>query len=164
MIRHATLEDARQITALMEKVENTSSYMLHEVGERNLTVEGWLSRLKQIETEKNSAVLLAEKSNQLIGYLIAIGGRARRKAHSAYLVIGIHPDFRGQGIGTALFKELDNWARKQYIHRLELTVVVENVAGIALYQKAGFEIEGLKKDALKIGDAFVDEYYMAKLI
>jgi GNAT superfamily N-acetyltransferase len=29
-----------------------------------------------------------------------------------YLVIGIKKEFRGQGIGTKLFEELEDWAKK----------------------------------------------------
>lgn len=87
-----------------------------------------------------------------------------RNKHSAYLVIGISNAYRGKGIGTALFKELEHWAVKQGLHRLELTVVAENIAGVSLYQKMGFKIEGVKKDSLFINGTYVDEYYMGKLL
>jgi RimJ/RimL family protein N-acetyltransferase len=51
-----------------------------------------------------------------------------------------------------------------YIHRLELTVVTENQAGLQLYKKMGFEIEGTKRQSLYIDGKFVDEYYMSKLV
>ncbi|MDQ6601040.1 GNAT family N-acetyltransferase [Bacillus salipaludis] len=38
--------------------------------------------------------------------MIAIGGSVKRTKHSAYLVIGILEEYRGQGIGTALFQVL----------------------------------------------------------
>ena len=63
-----------------------------------------------------------------------------------------------------LFKELEQWASNHNIHRLELTVVARNEAGLALYKKIGFEIEGTKKHSLFIEDEFVDEFYMAKLL
>ncbi|MFD0770009.1 hypothetical protein ACFQZ1_14560 [Bacillus sp. CGMCC 1.60114] len=45
-----------------------------------------------------------------------------------------------------------------------MTVMVHNEAGIALYKKSGFEIEGIKRHSLMIRGEFVNEYYMAKLI
>ena len=42
--------------------------------------------------------------------------------------------------------------------------MVDNHAGIALYKKMGFEIEGVKKDSLLINDQYVDEYYMSKIL
>ena len=71
---------------------------------------------------------------------------------------------RGKGIGAKLFEALEEWANQQSIHRLELTVMTYNTAGIALYKKMGFEIEGTKRDSLLIDGKYVDEYYMSKLL
>ncbi|MGK0555387.1 N-acetyltransferase family protein, partial [Macrococcus capreoli] len=100
----------------------------------------------------------------LCGYLIAIGNSSLRNKHSAYLVIGVHQDVRGQGVGTILFEAVEQWAKTVGITRLELTVVTENEAGVNLYQKSGFEIEGTKRRSLKINNKFYDEYYMSKLV
>ena len=70
---------------------------------------------------------------------------------------------RGIGVGTKLFNELDSWATANNIHRLELTVASKNKAGLSLYKKAGFEIEGTKRQSLIIDGKYMDEYYMAKL-
>jgi RimJ/RimL family protein N-acetyltransferase len=94
---------------------------------------------------------------------VAIGGNARRNKHSAYIVVGILKDYRGQGVGTKLFKELEQWAFNHNIHRLELTVVTRNETGLSLYKKMGFQIEGTKRHSLFIDGEFVDEYYMSKL-
>ena len=93
-----------------------------------------------------------------------MGGNAKRNKHSVYLVIGILAQYRGLGIGTKLFEQLEKWAKEQNIHRLELTVVTRNEAGLRLYKKMGFEIEGTKRHSLYIDGKFVDEYYMSKLL
>jgi RimJ/RimL family protein N-acetyltransferase len=59
---------------------------------------------------------------------------------------------------------LEEWAKQQHIHRLELTVMTHNIAGIALYKKQGFAIEGTKRQSLLINGQFIDEFYMAKLL
>lgn len=92
------------------------------------------------------------------------GGEFRRNKHSVYVVIGILAAFTGRGIGTLLFQAMEGWARAKHIHRLELTVMVHNHAALALYQKMGFKIEGTKRDSLLVDGAYVDEYYMAKLL
>ena len=63
-----------------------------------------------------------------------------------------------------MFEALDEWAMKKDIHRLELTVAANNKAGLRLYEKAGFQMEGTKRDSLYIDGQYVDEYYMSKLI
>jgi RimJ/RimL family protein N-acetyltransferase len=78
--------------------------------------------------------------------------------------VGILQEFWGKGIGTKLFEQLEEWARHQQIHRIELTVMVHNESAVALYKKMGFEIEGLKKHSLLVREEYVDEFYMAKLL
>jgi len=59
---------------------------------------------------------------------------------------------------------LEEWAQQHHIHRLELTVMAHNNAGVALYKKQGFEIEGTKRHSLLINGQYVDEFYMSKLL
>lgn len=164
MIRHIKPSDAEALANLITQVENEAEYMLFEPGERQTTPEAQRKRIEAIEKEDNSTIIVAENDSQLVGFLMAIGGTARRNKHSAYLVVGIARGHRGQGIGTKLFEELEAWAGEHSIHRLELTTVIKNEAGVALYKKAGFGIEGTKKHSLLINGEFVDEYYMGKLL
>ncbi|MBZ9603310.1 GNAT family N-acetyltransferase [Phyllobacterium chamaecytisi] len=87
-----------------------------------------------------------------------------RRAHAAELGIGVHDDHVGKGIGTALIGELidaaDNWLA---FKRLELTVYTDNAPAIRLYEKFGFEREGVRRSyAFKAG-TFVDALGMARL-
>jgi RimJ/RimL family protein N-acetyltransferase len=164
IVRQVKVEDAENLVDLIKKVESESQYMLFESGERSIDPEHQKKRIEAMEKEDNSTIFVVEENNQLIGYLIAIGGNAKRNRHSAYLVIGILLENRGHGVGTKLFNQLEEWALKHSIHRLELTVVAKNEAGLRLYKKLGFDIEGTKRHSLYIDGEFVDEYYMAKLI
>ncbi|CRK82082.1 GNAT family N-acetyltransferase [Neobacillus massiliamazoniensis] len=163
-IRKSRIADAENLVRLIKQVEEESEFMLMEAGERQITPEQQRQRIETFEKSENSAIFVAEDGNQLAGYLFAIGGTARRVKHSVYIVIGILKNFRGQGIGTNLFEKLYSWAIEHKIHRLELTVVTRNEAGLALYKKMGFEIEGTKRHSLRIDGEFVDEFSMAKLL
>ena len=79
------------------------------------------------------------------------------------MVVGIREKYRGIGIGSKLFAELDKWARETKLTRLELSVVCSNIVARPLYEKNGFVIEGTRKNAMIIDGKYVDEYYMAKL-
>jgi RimJ/RimL family protein N-acetyltransferase len=164
VVREIKTSDAEKFIHLTHQVEGSSDYMLWEAGERNIQPEQQRKMIESIVANENSTILVTEKDSQLIGFLMAIGGNARRNKHSAYLVIGIIKDYRGHGVGTALFKGLEKWAFNHNIHRLELSVVTRNEAGLSLYKKMGFETEGTKRHSLFIDGGFVDEYYMSKLL
>ena len=62
------------------------------------------------------------------------------------------------------FSKNGRWAKKGGINRLELIVVSSNEPAIKLFQKCDFEMEGLKKNSLKVGGQFFYEYIMAKIL
>ncbi|MED1205718.1 GNAT family N-acetyltransferase [Heyndrickxia acidicola] len=164
-IRELTPEDAAGFAEVMKKVESTSDFMMMEPGERTVTPEKQRALLEAMAIQHNSAIFGAENEDgEIIGYLIAKGGNVRKKKHEAYIIIGILEEYRGCGAGTKLFHHLEQWAMEHHISRLELTVVTENQAGVALYKKMGFELEGEKRHSLFSGGRFFNEYYYAKLL
>ncbi|RSD25460.1 GNAT family N-acetyltransferase [Mesobacillus subterraneus] len=164
LIRVAIERDAEKVAKLIQDVENSSRYMLFGPGERPYNPNTIKKMIQALSEEDNSNLFLAEAGEKLAGYLIARGGSAPRNKHTAYLVIGILENWRGNGIGTKLFERLLSWASDTGIHRLELTVVTENLTGLGLYKKMGFEIEGSKKDSLLIDGKYVNEFYMSRIL
>jgi RimJ/RimL family protein N-acetyltransferase len=165
LIREIQPVDAENFICLIKQVESEAKFMLMEAGERKTTPEQQHEKLEHIKQQSNSTIFVAEQEKgKLVGYLIAIGGSVKRTKHSTYLVIGILQEYRGRGIGTKLFQRLEEWAINANISRLELTVVTQNEAGITLYKKSGFEIEGIKRKSLMINDEFYNEYFMSKLL
>jgi RimJ/RimL family protein N-acetyltransferase len=164
IIRTIRESDAEQFLSLCNKLATETQYMMLEPGERTTTPEEQRAQIEQLLQHMNQTVFVAENDEQLVGYLAAIGGEFKRNRQCAHIIIGILQAFTGQGIGTKLFQSLEEWAHQQHMHRLELTVMAHNKAGVALYKKQGFEIEGTKRHSLLVNGHFVDEYYMAKLL
>lgn len=138
--------------------------MLFEEGERTTSVNEQVGKIKSITHDPYSTIFVVEKEGMLIGFLSAIGNTPKRKRHCIHIAVGILQQWVGQGIGKQLFQNVERWAKENNMHRLELTVMTHNEAGVALYKRAGFEIEGVKRDSMCVNDTFIDEYYMAKLI
>ena len=164
IIRTIREDDAEQFLNLCKQLDEETQFMMFEPGERKTTFEEQKTQIDALLKQKNQTILVAEQNNQLVGYVAASGGKFIRNSHSAHLVIGILQAFTGQGIGTQLLQTLEEWAKQQHIHRLELTVMTHNAAGVALYKKQGFAIEGTKRHSLLINGHYVDEYYIAKLL
>ncbi len=163
-IRNIREEDAEAYLELCHTLDRETEFMMLEPGERLITPEEQRQKIAALLEAGHSMVFVAEADEHLVGYLGAYGSSYQRNGHSVYLVLGILQAFSGQGIGTRLFAELHRWAEARNLHRLELTVMAHNEAAIALYKKTGFEVEGIKKDSIRLRDRFVDELYMAKLL
>lgn len=150
--------------SLCHQLDAETQFMLLEPGERKTTVEEQRTQIDILLGQENQTIFVAEQDNELVGYLAASGGTFKRCKHSASIVTGILQAFTGHGIGTQFFQRVEEWAKRQHIHRLELTVMTHNTAGIALYKKQGFAIEGTRRHALLISGSYIDEYYMSKLL
>ena len=97
------------------------------------------------------------------GFLSDQKGEYKRIKHTDYIVVGIREKYRGKGIGSKLFSELDTWAIENKITRLELSVICSNTIAKHLYEKNGFKVEGIKKNTMIIDSKYVDEFFMAKI-
>jgi GNAT superfamily N-acetyltransferase len=53
--------------------------------------------------------------------------------------IYVHPDRWGEGVGTALFEQVEAWAREQDVDRVAAAVFVENSVGVGFFEAMGFE-------------------------
>ncbi len=71
---------------------------------------------------------------------------------------------RGKGIGTWAVEITRDFAfAKLKLHRLELDVFSFNQRAQKVYQKAGFQIEGILRDAIRDGEQYADDILMAIL-
>src|SRR6476646_6687875 len=109
-------------------------------------------------------MLVAEIGGRVIGNLgLHAAAKWPRRRHVGTVGLSVHDEFQRRGAGTALLRAAldiaDNWIGYT---RLELTVYTDNVAAVALYRNAGFEIEGTaRRYALRNGE-FVDAHMMAR--
>ncbi|MCU4159988.1 GNAT family N-acetyltransferase [Acidiphilium sp. AL] len=110
-----------------------------------------------------AAALVAERGGQIVGTTSLMRGEGRT-AHSASMLIFVHDDHVGSGVGSALMAALldlaDNWLG---LRRISLTVNADNARGIALYRKFGFEVEGGLRDEVLRDGVFIDSLAMARL-
>ena len=87
-----------------------------------------------------------------------------RNDHIAYLGgLAIQPQFSGRGEGSNMMKEIIALAAQKGLLRIELSVSVENKNAIQLYEKVGFQKEGVlrKYTHLKSEKKFIDEILMS---
>ncbi|MGN7476342.1 GNAT family N-acetyltransferase [Solibacillus silvestris] len=163
LIRQASGIDAEKIISVMKNAEE-SGYMLYAPGERQIESTALSKLINTLNNAPKSGFFVAQQNDEILAYLIVKAENLSRTSHRAVIVVGVHSNSRGKGVGTQLFEYIIKWAKQAEIHRLELTVIESNEQAVKLYKKMGFEIEGIKKDSLLIDGQYVNELYMSKLL
>src|SRR5215211_1286167 len=124
----------------------------------------WARKLLE-ERDRGSHILSAVAEGEVVGNLdlVTYPGLWRRR-HVGEIHMAVRDDWQGRGVGTALMEAAldlaDNWLN---LLRLELTVYADNTAGIELYEKLGFEIEGTHRCFAFRNGEYVDAYSMARI-
>lgn len=124
----------------------------------------WLTRQRILEPPKGLHRFVGVDGERVVGSISLWPNPRARQAHSASLGMGVHPDYWGRGVGSALMAAAvnlaDNWLNLQ---RIELEVNTDNPAGIRLYEKFGFVAEGTYRFHAYGGGRWADSYFMARL-
>lgn len=162
-IREVEEQDAESFLKLLCEIDDSNN-MLYNPGERKTTVEKQRNIIRILKKEPRSAFFVAEKEENLSGYIGIMAADLQRTKHIGRIVIGVSQESRGLGIGSKLFLELFEWIKGKHFSRLELTVLVSNDVAIKLYEKMGFVKEGKRIDSLLIDGQFVDEWCMYKRV
>ncbi|MGL5693624.1 MAG: GNAT family N-acetyltransferase [Peptostreptococcaceae bacterium] len=161
-IRKIQIEDANSYLDMLLNLDTETKFMMFEPNERSTDINITKNIIEKT-VHGDNLILVATDRENMIGFISVQKGGPKRIKHTGYIVIGIREQYRGKGIGSKLFSELDMWAIENKITRLELSVICSNTIAKHLYEKNGFEVEGIKKNAMIIDDKYVDEFYMAKI-
>ena len=163
-IRHAVPEDAAPLVEMFSALYRESEFLLLEEDEFKLTADEQENLIMANSGSISRVLLVAEKEGKLVGFLGGTGGGFRRNRHSIKIAMGVLAEHQRQGFGRGLLNALLGWAGDNRFRRVELTVVEHNSKAKALYEEFGFEVEGLKQNALIINGNSINEYCMARLI
>lgn len=92
--------------------------------------------------------------NQIIGYAGVMVPAPGIEAD--VLTVGVLPEHRKSGIGTAFMGQLENWAMNKESNAVMLEVGIENFGAIALYESLGYSRISIRKNYYGTGlDALV---------
>lgn len=92
---------------------------------------------------------VAVAAGNVVGFAAATllldpAGSVNPENHCELDSMAVHPAARRQGIGSALLDAVSRWATAHNSRRLTLEVRVSNLAAIRLYERHGFQREGLR--------------------
>jgi len=127
------------------------------------TVWGERRYIRTVIRHPDAALLVAELRGTIVGRLSLVRDPHPSSAHIADIGLMVASEHRRQGIGSALLVAAEEWAREAHIDKLELHVFPYNLAAIALYCKAGYEHEGVRRRHFRrAGGELVDAVLMAR--
>jgi ribosomal protein S18 acetylase RimI-like enzyme len=78
--------------------------------------------------------------------------------------MGLLQPYRGRGLGSALLRAVLGQAQLEGLSRIELEVYTSNQPAITLYERFGFEREGIKRSARILDGQVEDVLCMALLL
>ena len=107
--------------------------------------------------------LVAVSAGRVVGWCDVVPKPRPIYAHGCVLGMGLLPEFRGQGLGDRLIRQILAAARAFGFNRVELSVRENNAGAIALYKRVGFDIEGLQRNATKVDGVYENVVLMAIL-
>lgn len=164
LIRRIQEQDASAFLSMLKRLDEETNFMMYEPGERQTTIEQQEELIRGWNSNPGELVLVCEVGQDIAGYVALKQGQYRRNSHCAYLVIGVSQAYAGMGIGKRLMQAAESWACENHLRRLELTVMTHNIRAVRLYKQVGFVVEGIRRQAMRVGARYVDEYYMGKML
>ena len=150
VIQEATKEYAQYIMDFYNIVGGETDFLSFGGNEFQKDIEEYQAFIESTRLEQNSIILLATINDDIIGIASINSSQKDRTKHVGTLGIVISERFTGQGLGRILMEQLIQWAASNGVtNKISLVTREDNFLAIELYEKLGFETEGLiKKDSL----------------
>lgn len=162
-IRPTNIGDGKGINEL-RRMPGVFETILGIPSERAKRNEDFIANLDANQHEFVAVSKLQNGEETIIGAAGLTVYANHRMRHSGGIGIMIHRDYQNNGVGSALLSTLidvaDNWLM---LVRTELTVFEDNARAIHLYEKFGFEKEGIKRLAAIRNGKYENEYIMARI-
>lgn len=165
-LRRGNINDAKAVLELQKEVLLESEFMISVIEEFEETTEqikNWIEKI--LENDKEN-LIVAESKEKIVGLIVFRSKSTKRLSHTGNFTTMVKKEYRNQGIGKLLIKELLNWAESNpLLEKVSLGVLSTNQRAIELYKSMGFIEEGRKIKEVKLSDdLYVDDILMYKLV
>ena len=160
IIRLIEISDAEKFVKFYDKLIRETDYLLPTIEESSKTVEQQENSIKKCCDYKQ--VFVAIEDDKIVGFMGVSRSPMAKVKHIANFAIGVLSDYRKQGIASKLLLFAENWLKEKGVKRIEMTVISENKAAIACYEKNGYKHEGKREKSIYMNGKFYDELFMAK--
>ena len=164
VFREAEIDDAEEMISYLNIVGGESDHLMHGPNGFKVPVEAVKRRIQALHDADNSVILIALAGEKIIARAELNGYPGARLHHNAKFSISVRKDYWNMKIGTRLMKKIIECAKKMNLHNIELEVVADNKAAIALYHKMGFSDVGVYKNYWFANNVYCDAIIMQKCL
>ena len=160
VLRPARPTDAGALARLFSDVRAEGRYLVARSTAGDDSYEAFF--IRELIRDGQALVLVAEADGEVIGNVLITREPNNQQDHLGTLSICVAQSWRDVGIGSALVAEAQRWARERGLSKVALSVFPDNERAIAVYLRAGFVREGLRRQQYRAqGGGFRDEVLMA---
>jgi GNAT superfamily N-acetyltransferase len=147
-ITRASAEDAVTLLEL-QKLAYQSEALLYD----DFNIPPLTQSLDEMRTDITSKICLkASVEGNIVGSV-----RGYQEGHTCFIErLIVHPDFQGQGIGTALMEQIESCFRK--VQRFELFTGDKSKRNIHLYEWLGYKIFKNQKINKNLSFVFMEKH------
>lgn len=136
-IRRATSNDVGEIqTVARDSWESDYPFLSRESLQQG--IHEWYTddRIRRALSDPSTLILVAEEDGRVVGFAHAWANFRQRAGN--ILRMYVHPQYRGRGIGRALYDESAATLAAEGIVRLQAETLAENPLGNEFYRSLGF--------------------------
>ncbi|WHY17350.1 GNAT family N-acetyltransferase [Paenibacillus sp. G2S3] len=164
-IRSAITTDAMILSKLRVQIDGETENLDREPGEAFIDEIGFQQLIQSDSEEPRNLFLVAVVEDRIVGFSRCEGNHLKRFSHKVEFGVCVLQDYWGYGIGNNFLTESITWADANGIQKITLNVLETNDKAITLYQKLGFEIEGiLKNDKILSDGKFYNTIIMGRFM
>ena len=153
VLRPARVEDAAALVQYLITTAGETEFILAYPDERaNMTVEQEERFLQGIMESPCNVFIVCEVNGEITGNCSLQFNPKRKVRHRGAVAITLYKKHWNRGIGTAMFRLMEDIARGWGLEQLELEYVEGNERGKALYEKMGFAAYAALPNAYHLSD------------
>lgn len=152
IIRSADISDADELSHLRVQLDGETENLDRESGEGYMEKSDFEALIQRDTESKRNLFLVAVVHNEIVGFSRCEGNELKRFAHKVEFGVCVAKEYWGYGIGKGFLQQSILWAESAGMKKMTLNVLETNKKAIDLYEKFGFEVEGVLKNDKVLSD------------
>lgn len=165
ILRSPNKEDAQAMIDYLNIIGGESDFITFGKNEFSMSVEAEQDYIERVNSMNNSKNVLIIIENEIVGIASITSVQKERMKHNGTLGISLRKKYWGIGLGSEIMAYLIDWAKSNKItKKINLLVREDNIRGVKLYEKFGFEKEGLLKKDMYVNGVYYNTIVMGLYI